>query len=201
MIRAIFLITLLMCLAAGPASAEGLWIFGKKKAENAAPESTSIFNKPKEKKAQAKLKQSFINKLFGPGEQQKKEDPDVVINGIKFKGLKKSMLSTSYIPKSPEEIMLVAFAHKSWEGDIMAAKAADAQKRIEEARLKSEAAMEKMRKEAAKEMAGAAQANAKAQAEAKTGKKPAASNAALPAEKQIFNKPISTKPSKVFKDY
>jgi hypothetical protein len=200
MIRAIFLITLLVCLAAGPAMAEGLWIFGKKKSENAAPESTSIFNKPKEKKAQAKPKQSFINKLFGPGEQ-KKEDPDVVINGVKFKGLKKSMLSTSYIPKSPEEIMLVAFAHKSWEGDILAAKAADAQKRIEEARLKSEAAMEKMRKEAAKEMAGAAQANAKAQAEAKTGKKPAASNAALPAEKHIFNKQGSTKPSKVFKDY
>lgn len=203
MIRAIFLITILVCMAAGPATAEGFWIFGKKKAETATPEkNTNIFNKQEEKKGQAKAKPSFINKLFGAGEQ-KKEDPDVVINGVKFKGLKKSMLTSSYIPKSTEEIMLVAFAHKSWEGDILAARAADAQKRIEEARLKSDAALQKMQKEGAKEMAGAGEANAKAKAEAeeKTGKKPAATNAALPAEKQIFNKSGTKKPSKVFKDY
>jgi hypothetical protein len=201
MIRTIFLITLLVCLASPPATAEGLWIFGKKKTEKSASEqSTNIFNKPDTKKVKNNPKPSFINKLFGPGEK-KKEDPEVVINGVKFKGLRKSMLSTSYTPKSTEEIMLVAFAHKSWEGDIMAAKAADAQKRIEQARLKSDAAVEKMKKEAGKTMAGAAEANAKAKAPEKTGKKPAASNAALPAEKQIFNKQGDKKPSKVFKNY
>ncbi|MCE7887438.1 MAG: hypothetical protein DYH13_08070 [Alphaproteobacteria bacterium PRO2] len=195
----------MMCVASAPATAQGLWIFGKKKTEKSASQqnseqNTNIFNKPATKKVKDRPGQSLMNKLFGPGEK-KKDDPDVVINGVKFKGLKKSMLSSSYIPKSPEEIMLVAFAHKSWEGDIMAAKAADARKRIEAARLKSDAALEKMRKEADKIMAGAAEANAKAQAAEKKGQKPAASNAALPAEKQIFNKPGDKKPSKVFKDY
>lgn len=191
-------------MASGPATAEGYWFFGKKKTEKAAPEGTSIFNKPEKKSGmgQDKGNTSFMSKLFGRDEKKSEAAKDVVINGITFKGLKPEMMKSSYIPKTPDEIMLVAFAHKSWEGDITTARAADAQKRISNALQKSDEAVRKMREAGAKEMVGAQQASVKAKAVPAAGEqsKPA-TKAAAPPVKQIFNKPEAKKPSKVFKNY
>ncbi|MGB4107950.1 MAG: hypothetical protein WBK55_09180 [Alphaproteobacteria bacterium] len=193
MIRAVLCLSLLIiCLAPQPAGAEGFWIFGKKKQESAAAaQKQKIFNAPAVKETG---KKSFISKLFGI--DQKKAAPDVKINGVTFKGLRPEMLASSYIPKTTDEIMLLSFVHKSWEGDAMVRRQALASQRAAASLQKSDEALKKMQAEATQQMT-----NASTGVATPKGVRPASAGPGTSAEKQIFNKPVLKTPAKVFKDY
>lgn len=187
-------------MAPQPAAAEGFWIFGKKKKQESAAsaQEQQIFNSKADEKKPAK--KSFMSKILGT--DQAKKAPDVKINGVTVKGLRPEMLVSSYIPKSPDEIMLLALAHKSWEGDAMVAKQAQANARIAAAQNKSEDALQKMRAESAKQMMNASTGVATPDGVRPGAKGKGSSGASARAEeKPIFNKPALKAPAKVFTDY
>ncbi len=171
----------ILCLALGfwltPGPAGAFWPFGKKK------EQAEIYNTPKTKGNPAEKKWQGGKVLPSTPE------PDVVINGVTIKGLKPSMMRASYAPKNAEEIGAIAMAHNSWQLDAMAQMESAAQERIAAAKMRSQ-------KHLANLQAGKYKRPVSA-----TVVQGAADDDVKPPTRQIFNRPVLTKPNKVFTDY
>lgn len=171
----------ILCLVLGlwlaPGSAEAFWPFSKKKEQGA------IYNTPKTKGNPAEKKWQAGKVLPSTPE------PDVVLNGVTIKGLKPSMMRASYAPKSVEEIGAIALAHNSWQPDAMAQMEVAAQARMDAAKMRSQKHLTNLQ-------AGKYKRPVNVQAvQGTTG------GEAKPPVRQIFNKPVLTKPGKVFTDY
>jgi hypothetical protein len=172
----------ILCLALGlsvaPGAAEAFWPFTKKK------EQTEIYNTPKTKGNPADKKW-----LAGKVLPSTSAEPDVVINGMTVKGLKPSMMTASYAPKNVEEIGAIAMAHTSWQAGALADLEDAAQARIAAAKMRSQRHLANLQ---------AGKYKRPVSAQAVQG---AAGEDAKPPVRQIFNKPVLTKPGKVFTDY
>jgi hypothetical protein len=201
MIRKLFFLLAVFCLIAAPVSA-AVWPFAKKKGQQAAEEAVpKVFNSNKDENTPDK--EWALDGIFTP----KTASADLVVNGITFKGIKPEMLNSSYIPKTQDEIMQIAYAHKAWEGDAMIEMEKAAQDRILKAKKVSD---EEYMKSLAMGEAQLAAVNKKfpkstPSADPLQGQKIIVPPPAAQPAVQIYNSPDNENdpgtPSKVFKNY
>jgi hypothetical protein len=176
----------LLVFGLGLASAEAqFWPFGKKKEQASTQDDNrqSVFN--------MKGKEGAAGNTWSMNSKKSAEGKDVVVNGVTIKGLKEEMMYSSYAPKSAEEIGAIALAHNSWQESTVNEMQQAAEQRMAAADLRSQQGLANL--QAGRYAQPGPVMNAR---EAGTG------NATeKPVKRQIYNKPILTKPSKVFTDY
>lgn len=196
MIRVLALILILSFGLVVPAQA-GVWLFGTNKEKPQDSGSSGLYVPPKEIR-----KKSIMDNIFGvKPEQEDLKAPAIPVNSA-FNGITKEMLTTSYTPKSREELLKLASVQRYQQAQGLKEIKAKRDARVSKLKAEQLKIRAAMKKQGDDEMVAVKIAQAKEEKKPVTaGSVPPTSTTNTPPAKAVYNKPAVTKPTKVFTDY